>query len=698
MQQIWNKESIGEKNVSLAFVYKTESKKALTLKLAASNEYQVFCNGTFTAYGPLRSAHRYSHVRSYTLFPDERGQVCAAVIVCSAQVNSYDRVEEPPFFAAEISFDGKIIARSSDFAAYRLTDRLQKVQRYSFQRTFTESYRLSDERQKLLNGMPCNFPRVETEEVEGNTLLSDGGLSEPAYRFTAGTAIEAGTAFTDPAREVYHDRSLTGINCDRSYKRFPVEELEEILVDEAGKIVCRPDALHTDSLTAGRYIAYDLGRNTSGFFRFTVSAYEKTVLYLLFDEIVTPKEGEGLFIDITRLQCCNVVKYVLEAGEYDLISFAPYTAKYVRAVVSDGKAQIRSFGMITLENPDDTLSFTCEDKDLLKVIDAARASFRQNAVDVLTDCPSRERAGWLCDSYFTSRAEKFLTGSNRVEKNFLQAYLLAPELPFAKGMLPMCYPSDHPDGTYIPNWAMWYIVELEDFLARTGERDFVGQCKEKVYGVIRFLDRFLNEYGLLENLESWIFIEWSKSNEFVNGLNFPSNMMYSLALACAGRLYNDPELLGRAEKMKKTIRELSYNGEFFTDQALRDAQNKLIITRNVTETCQYYAFWTGVADKNTYPDLYKKMLLEFAKRDPDTVYPDVFPSNAFIGRLLRMDYFLREKEYAAVLQEAKTYYLPMAERTGTLWENLTTVASCNHGFSSYIAYLLVTAYNALRSV
>ena len=42
-----------------------------------------------------------------------------------------------------------------------------------------------------------------------------------------------------------------------------------------------------------------------------------------------------------------------------------------------------------------------------------------------------------------------------------------------------------------------------------------------------------------------------------------------------------------------------------------------------------------------------------------------------------------------ILDETKGYFLYMAERTGTLWENDTTRASCNHGFASYAAVLLV---------
>ena len=207
MEKIWSKELLGEKNISLAFVYKAESKKELSLRLAASNEYQVFCNGNFTAYGPMRSAHRYSHVRTYKLSPDECGRVCAAVIVCGAQINSFDRVNEPPFFAAELLSDDKIIARSSDFKAYRLADRLQKVQRYSFQRTFTESYKLTEDREALLKGNECGLPAVCTEQTEGNTLLSDGGLSEPDYHFVCGVPVESGNAFTDPEQR-YRQRYL----------------------------------------------------------------------------------------------------------------------------------------------------------------------------------------------------------------------------------------------------------------------------------------------------------------------------------------------------------------------------------------------------------------------------------------------------------------------------------------------------------
>jgi alpha-L-rhamnosidase len=38
----------------------------------------------------------------------------------------------------------------------------------------------------------------------------------------------------------------------------------------------------------------------------------------------------------------------------------------------------------------------------------------------------------------------------------------------------------------------------------------------------------------------------------------------------------------------------------------------------------------------------------------------------------------------------------MAERTGTLWENVDVSASCNHGFASHVIYWLNGIYGKKR--
>lgn len=51
-----------------------------------------------------------------------------------------------------------------------------------------------------------------------------------------------------------------------------------------------------------------------------------------------------------------------------------------------------------------------------------------------------------------------------------------------------------------------------------------------------------------------------------------------------------------------------------------------------------------------------------------------------------------------MLDEAIGYWRSMAECTGTLWEHDTPDASCNHGFASHAAHVLLRDVRGLHSV
>lgn len=65
---------------------------------------------------------------------------------------------------------------------------------------------------------------------------------------------------------------------------------------------------------------------------------------------------------------------------------------------------------------------------LNEIYKAALQTFRQNTVDVFMDCPSRERAGWLCDSYFTAIMEKEFTGYSCGSAQFLREFRSCPKI------------------------------------------------------------------------------------------------------------------------------------------------------------------------------------------------------------------------------------------------------------------------------
>ena len=128
---------------------------------------------------------------------------------------------------------------------------------------------------------------------------------------------------------------------------------------------------------------------------------------------------------------------------------------------------------------------------------------------------------------------------------------------------------------------------------RTNDTSLVEKSREKVYGALKFFEKYKNSEGLLENLEGWIFVEWSKANDddFVCGINYPSNMMYAKALNAAGKLYGDEKFLAESEKIKEKIRSRSFNGEFFEDNSI-SGERKInpygTHERNLPVLCVFY--------------------------------------------------------------------------------------------------------------
>ena len=366
-----------------------------------------------------------------------------------------------------------------------------------------------------------------------------------------------------------------------------------------------------------------------------------------------------------------------------------------------GQAAVSNVHVREYENPEAGRAvFRSSDPALDKVFEAARKTFAENAVDGFTDCPGRERAGWNCDGFFTGRAAIEFTGNASVEKLFLQNFLLPEKFPdISDGMLPQCYPADFPDHSIIPNWAMWFVLELDEYYARTGDREMVDGLKPRVLKLMDFFWKYRNEDGLLEKLPNTVFIEWSRSNLLVKDVNYPTNMTWARLLDVVARLYGLPAYAEEAERVRETIRRQSWNGTFFVDRALRQKDGTLKAGTEATETCQYYAFFFGTATPESHPELWKRLVEDFGpKRKTDNKWPAVAFSNAFIGNYLRFECLSRAGLSAQILEEAKGYFSFMAERTGTLWEHDAPTASCAHGFASHIAHVLYRDVLGVREI
>jgi alpha-L-rhamnosidase len=688
-----------EMNLTLGFrgVFQVEKNQKITLRITASTLYRVFLNGKFLGYGPARAGHGYFRIDEYDLDKKvQKGENIVAVEVAGYNVNSFYTLDQPSFLQAEVQSGEKIILATGSnpgFEAFQLKERLQKVERYSFQRPFTEYYRLKKDfdEWKISAGTPIESLKLTNlspvKLLPRNLLLPDFNLVHPLLVYSRGTI-----QFKKPDK-YKKDRSLTQIT--EKFKGYNENELEVLpsqiiqeIINKTQDTVSSPFTASLGSLTKNEFRTFDFGTNLSGFIGGKVSCAEPSTVIFYFDELLTDGDvnTKKRMPDVN-----NQVIYELGPGDYALETFESYTFKYLKIIVPKGSVRIHDVYLREYAYPENpNASFICSNNKLNEIYKAAKQTFRQNAVDVLTDCPSRERAGWLCDSYFSAIMEKDFTGYSAVTHNFYENYALPESFDFLpEGMIPMCYPADHPDGGFIPNWALWFIIQIDDYAQREGDPVLVARLKPRIEKLLEYFARFENKDGLLEKLESWIFVEWSKANDFVLDVNYPTNMLYSAALAKAGNLYHNDNWQQKAAHIRQTVLEQSYNGTFFVDNAIRNNDGKLQATQNTSEVCQYYAFFFDIATPETHPALWKKLITDFGPNRNDAItYPNLFLANAFIGNYLRMDILSRYGLNSQLFKEVQDYFYPMAKRTGTLWEHMGLQGSCNHGFASYIGHIL----------
>ncbi len=640
-----------EPNLTVAFraEIKLANAEELTLRIAAASDYRAHVNGQFLAHGPCVAAKGWHRIDELPLKPLlKKGSNIVAVEVAGYNVDSYYLVNQPAFLQAEIvAPDGRVLA--STMPANTAT--------------------------------PAKAPRFYAD-VNGQRLRDSAKFS---FQRTFAEDYRLNQGYQDWMRDM---KAAFG------NKKLAQTEFKKLLprgVKYPDYTILRP----VKKLDNG---IFKLSHNATGFVGLTLNVVKDARVEVIFDEILN-RAGD---IKERRNSRGNVI-YDLTRGHYELESFEPYTLQYIKVKVHSGEIAGENVYLRQYVNADTARArFETSDPDFTKIFTAAAETSRQNALDVFMDCPSRERAAWLCDSFFAARVAFDLSGNTLVEKNFLENYLL-PETYYKlpAGMLPMCYPSDHANGTYIPNWAMWFVLELQEYRARSQDQKMVDALHPKIDALLKFFEKYENDDGLLENLESWVFVEWSEANKYTKGVSYPTNMLYAGTLDAAGDLYGRADLKAKAARIRDTIRKQSFDGEFFIDNAERDRKSgKLQVTKNCSEACQYYAFYFGVATPTTHPELREKLVTQFGPaRNAEKVFPQVRPANVFVGHYLRMELLSQYGLTPRLADEVKTLFVRMADTTGTLWESMETmeaVWSCSHGFAAHAAHVLYRDFLGLR--
>ena len=672
----------GSLNYPLTLFAEISSLRDTTLFISAFSFYRLYINGVFVCAGPARAARGYARVDSIELGKyNTEGKNSIEIQIAGYNCGSLSTARQTSFVVCELrNSENVLLYTGRDFEGYFDFRRVQKVERYSFQRHFSEIWRVSDKDFRILS------QKVELVPATNTPKYIPRHVPMPAFDVAKADAYVSKGEFAFDAELPYRD------------KRYSIAMYDEWGVFDESELVSKPclwvqrqaknkregSSKFPVVLHKGEYVTVDMERIECGYICINGKAITSSDVVVGYSELCDPSDFQ-----FTNINCHNVIEYFIEDGvEFSEQSFEPYTCRVAIIMARSGEVRIDGFSVRRYEfDRGRFIGRDIKDGELAKIYKAAEATFAHNAVDIYMDCPSRERAGWLCDSYFTGRAEHFLTGKSVVEDVFLENYrLYESDGCFPDGVLPMCYPSDeHDNNKFIPQWDMWYVLEVREYLTERNVSVDKELFKKSVCGVVDFLEKYENSDGLLQNLPSWNFVEWSDANKWVQDVNYPTNFLYAEVLRAAGSLYGRSDWTEKAERVAMKTRELSFDGEMFIDNAVKNEEGVLVNTKNSSEAGQYYAILFGGFDIGApeYVRLKTHIIENFKNFNAEG--RGFVPVNAFIGFYLKMWALMEMGEKELLASAVKDFFGGMVESTGTLWEYAQRRGSHDHGFASFAA-------------
>jgi len=274
---------------------------------------------------------------------------------------------------------------NGSFPCSFLRSRLQRVARFSYQRAFSESYRFE--------GSPVDAYRkgvsVDVCRVSERKLLPRR-IGYLRYRFAAADLAEQGTFCKGTGETPFTNRFLT--NADLGI--FPLDTLESLPSADLQNLIYRKCDAAARELTAGSYAVYEFSCSETGFIRLEGDVSDDCHFLVLFDEVDFREdrdETKPKNICFYRNDTYNIVEYRAKAGTFRHLTFEPYTARYLKIVVLSGELLVSQIGILCYENAECDHHADYGRADLNAIAQAAARTFRHNAVDLPTDCSSRER-------------------------------------------------------------------------------------------------------------------------------------------------------------------------------------------------------------------------------------------------------------------------------------------------------------------
>ena len=678
------------------FVFDAAKDKKVTVCVTAKNIFRLYINGKTVLHGPARTAHGYARVDK----ADITGFLNNGVNHIACEVLEYgreayghysnDSTLEDGFFILELyDIDMRSVLHTDEnWSVYRIKQRVSVSERISHSRESAEVYYLDGEYRSWRVGNAEYKPAVIVNPQA--EYLPHNALRATLYEHDAENIVEFG--FCEIDKNYIYEPSFYEASYPEIYKNLPERTLYECqaTVEYTGAdITCkRGEGIELCS-DGDKYILFDMRASFVGFPYIEVETEREGIIDLIPTELLSLQGKDFYGSDcITRLH--------VKSGKTEFCALEPTLCRYFKIYFRNtGKVKIIRAGIKEYFYPDENRSsFMCSDDDINRLYDAAKRTLLLNTMDIFMDCPQRERGGWLCDSLWSGRAAALMLSDDRVEREFIENFLLTDPDKMYYSIFPEAYPGnkkDYRECAGLINWSFWLMCEFCEFVYRTGDMNFANTYYKRVEAFVNGMLKLKGSNQLIENL-NWLFIDWSCSNnaDYQRPISVPANILFAYTLKSLGELYDNKEWLKIAGEMKNTLKEalVGYtNSEVkVISDNLRYVNGKLCQTDKYSEAALYTDLWCNLFEvgENKSLDAYVRDCMGPAPKYIPAPY--IGRSGLFIGLCIRLDMLSRRGYYDKLYEDILAICMPqLKEGPGTLWENeVSNTSSRCHGFMSHI--------------
>ena len=218
------------------------------------------------------------------------------------------------------------------------------------------------------------------------------------------------------------------------------------------------------------------------------------------------------------------------AGENRFLNpFRRLGCRYLQ-VRSERPLEIRHLGIAPTTYPVEEKPRPALTELQAKIYDACVETLRLCMHEHYEDCPWREQAMYAMDSRNQMLCGYHAFGETRFPRACLE--LMAKDQR-TDGLLSICYPSKV--DLVIPSFSLHYITACREYLAYSGDKDFLRACLPKLRSILEvFLARL--EDGLLMPFRGenyWNFYEWAKDLGNWNVSDRPCDLLSNALLVIA---------------------------------------------------------------------------------------------------------------------------------------------------------------------